>query len=210
MRTLSQILQDDNAVLDLESALPTGDELNTRQNYANQVVWDASAKGQLSEFKREYLTTTSTLATLSLPSNFKEPMDDPHIYLSGGWVRWPLIEVEQKYEYTSNDRYCYVLGNPQDGYNLIFNAIEVSDQMSFLYQRYPSGLLTLADVCELSDPQVVVRGVEHYVLYSRGDERFPIAEQKYEAQLANMMGREMKGTTSGAKDTRMKFKNPLG
>lgn len=209
MRTLSQILQDINAVLDLEATLPTGDELDTRANYANQIVMDASAKGQLSEFKREYLTTASTLATISLPSDFREPQENPRIYTNGGWIEWPLIEVEQKYEYTANDRYCYVMGNPAAGYNLIFNNIEVSDQLSFVYQRYPSGLLTLTDVCELSDPQVVVRGVESYVLYSRGDERFPVADQRAEQQLANMMGREMKGTTGNGRSTKMTFKNPL-
>lgn len=208
-RTLSQILIDANSVLDLEAAVPTGDELSTRTNYADQAVWDASATGQLSEFKREYLTTASTLATISLPSNFREIQENPRIYLSGGWEEWPVIEVEQKYEKSSSERYCYVMGNPSEGYNLVFNNIEPSDQLSIIYQRYPSGLLTLSDKCELSDPQFVVRKIESYVLYSRSDDRFPIAEQKAEQQLANMVGREMKGTTGGARSTKMTFKNPL-
>lgn len=208
-RTLSQILIDANSVLDLEAAVPTGDELSTRTNYADQAVWDASATGQLSEFKREYLTTASTLATISLPSNFREIQENPRIYLSGGWEEWPVIEVEQKYEKSSSERYCYVMGNPSEGYNLVFNNIEPSDQLSIIYQRYPSGLLTLSDKCELSDPQYVVKKIESYVLYSRSDDRFPIAEQKAEQQLANMVGREMKGTTGGARSTKMTFKNPL-
>jgi len=208
-RTLSEILIDINAVLDLEAASPSGTELTTRANYANQAVLDAAATGQLSEFKREFLTTSTTLATIPLPDNFREAMENPRLYLSGGWEEWELVEVEQKYERSSGERYCYVLGNPSEGYNLIFNQIEPTDQLSFIYQRYPSGLLTLADKCELSDPQVVARKAEAYVLYSRSDDRFQVAQQMADRQLANMLGREMKGTTSGARKTKTTFQNPL-
>ncbi len=209
MKTLAQILVDVNAVMDLDASQPNGDELSTRSNYADQIVWDVSATGQLSEFKREYLTTCSTLATLSLPTDFREPMQNPRLYLNGGWEEWDLIEVEQKYDRPSTDRYCYVMGDPAGGYNMIFNAIEPTDQLSVIYQRYPSGLLTLTDKCELSDPQVVVKGVQSYVLYSRSDDRFPTADSRYQQSLANMMGREMKGTTGGARTTKSTFTNPL-
>lgn len=210
MRTLSQILKDANSVLDLESAEPTGDELATRVNYANQAVWDASATGQLSEFKAIYEVNTSTLATFAMPANYRELMVNPQVLdSSGSWNEWEVIEPEARYDYTSADRYAYQLGNPNEGYFLVFNALYSMATLSILYQRYPSGLATLTDVCELSDPQVVVRKVESYVLYSRSDDRFPIAEQRAEKQLANMMGREMKSTTGQSKDTKMKFRHPL-
>lgn len=208
-RTLAQILTDVNSVLDLEAAQPSGDELTTRANYANQAVWDASAVGQLSEFKREFVST-ATMATVSLPSNFRELQEWPRLLDSNGqWVEYEPIEVEDKYDRTGNDRYCYVMGDPSSGYNLVFNALITNATLSVIYQRYPSGLLTLSDVCELSDPQVVARTVEAYVLYSRSDDRFQVAEARAGRQLANMMGREAKGTTGGSKDTKMKFRNPL-
>lgn len=209
MRTLQQILIDVNAVLDLDATMPTSTELTTRANYAHQAVLDASAKAQLSEFKREHLTSASSLATIPLPANFKELQENPRLYLSGGWEEWEAIELEQKYDKSSTDRYCYVLGNPAEGYNLIFNAITPADQLSIVYQRYPSGLATLTDKCELSDPMYVVRKIESYVLYSRSDDRFPVAEQKAEQQLAGMMGREMKGSSGQGRDTKSKFNNPL-
>jgi hypothetical protein len=210
MKTLSNILVEANAVLDLNAALPAGTELTTRQNYADQAVWDASATGQLNEFKMEFLSTTSTLATIPLPSNFRELMDTPRIATSGGWEPWEAIEVEQKYSKSSQDRYCYVLGNPAAGYNLIFNNIVASASLSVIYQRFPSGLQTLTDVCELSDPQFVARKIESYVLYSRSDDRFPTAEQRAQTSLANMVGRGQKGTTGGPRKTGMNFRNPLG
>lgn len=208
-KTLEQILISVNSVLDLEAQLPTGDELLTRANYANQAVFDASAKAQLPEFKREYLTSTSSLATIPLPSNFRELQDTPRIYTNGGWEEWEAIEIEQKYDKSSGDRYCYVMGNPSEGYNLIFNNIIPSDQLSVIYQRYPSGLATLTDVCEIADPQAVVRKVESYVMYARSDDRFPTAEARSESQFANMVGRSMKGTKGGARETKMTFKHPL-
>lgn len=209
MKTLSQILTDANAVLDLNAELPTGTELTTRSNYADQAVWDAAASGQLNEFKMEFLTTASTLATIPLPADFKELMDDPRIALSGGWETWEAVEVEQKYDKGTQDRYCYVLGNPAAGYNLIFNNIEASASVSIIYQRFPSGLLTLSSVCELSDPQYVVRRIESYVLYSRSDDRFPSAKAEANQILSNMVGRGSKGTSGGPRQTGMTFRNPL-
>lgn len=210
MKTLQEILISANAVLDLDASLPTGTEATTRTNYADQSVWDAAATGQLPEFKRELLTTTSTLATIPLPSGFRELMEDPQIYTSGGWETWEAIEVEQKYTKSSQDRYCYVMGNPAEGYNLIFNKIVPSDQLSVIFQRFPTGLPTLTAVCELSDPQYVVRKIESYVLYSRSDDRFPTAEQRAQTVLSNMVGRSQKGTTGGPRKTGMNFSNPLG
>lgn len=208
-RTLEQILQDVNSVLDLENATPTGDELSTRQNYANQAVWDASAVGQLSEFKMEHVFQ-ATMATVSLPSNFRELQEWPRLMDStGNWQEYEPIEIEEKYDKTSTDRYCYVMGNPASGYNLIFNSFITGATGSVICQRFPSGLMTLTDVCELPDPEYVVRRVEAYVLYSRSDDRLQVAEQKAERQLANMMGREMKSSTGEGRSTQMKFSHPL-
>ena len=46
MKTLSDILIEANATLDLDASSPTGTELTTRANYADQAVWDAAATGQ--------------------------------------------------------------------------------------------------------------------------------------------------------------------
>lgn len=208
-RTLREILIDANSVLDLEAAIPTGDELTLRSNYANQAIWDAAATGQFNEFKNEYQVGTSTLATIPLPSNFREFQMDPMLSVSGGWERYPEIDIDEKYEKGTGEKYCYVMGNPQEGYNAIFNGLEAGCTLSIIYQRYPTGLLTLTDKCELSDPGYVVRKIESYVLYSRTDERFPTANAMAEQKLLNMAGREMKGAGGQSRDTKMKFNNPL-
>jgi hypothetical protein len=209
MKTLAQILIDVNSTLDLEAEAPTGDELTTRANYANQAVWDASATGQLSEFKMEYLVGISSNVTVPLPSNFREIQENPQLLNNNEWTSFPVVEAEEKYGLGTTEYYSYILGNPSAGYNLILNNPPANVTVSVIYQRYPSGLLTLTDKCEISDPQYVTRKVESYVLYSRNDERLQIAEQRAETQLANLMGREMKSSSGQSGDTRMKFNNPL-
>lgn len=209
MTTLSQILTDANAVLDLEATEPTGDELTLRQNYANQAVEDAAATMQLSEFKQEYLGNISSAVTVPLPSNFRELQEDPHLLIGSVWEDWPEVDPEEKYDKETSERFSYVLGNSQGGYNLIFNNPTANCTLSIIYQRYPSGMATLTDVCELPDPTFVTRKIESYVLYARGDDKFQIAESRAQTALLNMAGREMKGSGGQGRDTRSRISNPL-
>lgn len=211
MRSLSNILTDANAVLDLEATVPTGDELTLRSNYANQAIWDASATIQLGEFKNEYLGNISTAVTVPLPSNFRELQENPRLLIGSVWSEWGEIEAQEKYEKSTSDRYCYVLGNPAGGYNLIFNNPEANATLSIIYQRYPSGMATLTDKCELSDPTYVTRKIESYVLYARGDDKFQIAESRAQTALMNMGARDSKGSGGQGRDTHAKSSswNPL-
>ena len=207
MATLNDILLDSASTLDLSASLPTGDELDLRINYANQALEDAAATGQLPEFKMEYSLYVTSIVTVPLPTGFREFQEDPKQLTSGGWVAFPEIEAEEKHG--NSDYWCYVMGNPSDGYNAIFNELSTGATLSIIYQRYPSGMVTTSDVCELSDPTFVTRKIESYVLYSRGDDRFQIAESRANTTLLNMIGRKSKSSGGQGKDTLMKFNNPL-
>ena len=210
MATLQRILQDSSAVLDLSSALPTGDELTLRSNYANQALEDAAATGQFPEFKREYQIEVTNNLLVTLPSGFREFHNNPMgLNSSGGWVEYPEIKMEEKYG--NNDEYCYVTGNPREGYLAHFNLLQTGMSLSIIYQSYPAGMQSLTDICELSDPTYVTRKVESYVLYSRGDDRFPTAEGRANTILLNLVGRKMKGAGGqGQTTTKSGFVNPLG
>lgn len=208
-KTLSEILTDANATLDLEAALPTGDELTLRQNYANQALDDATGIAQFSEFDAVH-ETSITGATNSLPNGFRELKTNPRLLDStGNWQEYEEILPQDKYNYLPSDRYCFILGNPNDGYSMYINNFISGATLSVIYQRYPSGMATLTDVCELSDPTYITRKIESYVLYSRGDERLSIAEARAEQRLVNMVGRDMKTPGGGARKTPTGFKNPL-
>ena len=148
MRTLNQILIDCNAYLDLDASIPTGTELTTRTNYANQAVWEASAIAQFSEFQNVYEVNVSGNATISLPTGFREFQTAPRLMDSSlDWVIYEEIKPDDRYGKVSTDKYCYVLGNPATGYNAIFNNLTANCTLSITYQRYPSGFATLTNIC---------------------------------------------------------------
>jgi len=203
MRTLQSLLIDVNSFLDKDAAIPTGTDLSIRANFANQSIWDASAVAQFSEFHQIYHVDPAALASVPLPSNFKELMVGPRQLLSNGQWSEPFNEIRplERFEKSSSDRYCYILGNPAAGYTAVFNGLTANATLSFDYQRFPSGLLTLTDVCELSDPQFVVVSTESYVLESRSDDRFPIKRAESNSKLQNLIGREMKTPGGGINTT---------
>ncbi len=208
MKTLQDILIQANAFLDMETGLPTGTEEGIRVSFADRAVWDAAAIGQFKEFKKVYETsvTRSSLASISLPNDWREFQETPRIQNGGVWHEYEEIKPENKYAKGAGDSYCYVLGTPND-YTLIVNQ-PLEGTLSMVYQRFPSGLATLTDRCELPNPNYVVTKLEAYVLEARGDERFPLMKNEAEKLLLNMAGREMK-TPGGGKNTTPIPRNPL-
>lgn len=208
-RTLQDILYDVNSFVDLQFELPTGDELTTRTNYANQAVWEASAMVQLNEFTRIYEVDPGSSSTVTLPLNFREFKNSPRQNVNGTWVEYPEIDPGEIYNKTSGDRYCYVMGNPASGYVVNFNGLVSGATVSIVHQVYPSGLATLTDKCELSDPQYVVAKVESLVLQARGDDRFPYVDADAKNKLKNMVGRGMKSPGGQYRVAPSGFRNPL-
>ena len=207
MATLQQILLDSSATLDLSASLPTGDELTLRENYANQAVQDAAATNQFPEFKKLFEIEVTNNLLVTLPSGFREFHVPPRALGSGGYTEFPEISVDEKYDKTGN--YCYITGNPQSGYLAYFSGLQTGMSLSVVYQAYPAGMQTLTSICELSDPTYVTRKIESYVLYSRGDDRFQIAESRANNILVNMIGRKSKSAGGLPQTTKVGFNSPL-
>lgn len=192
MATLDDILTRVNAYLQDDASTPVTAELPTRINFANQSIYDAAAMIRFPQFSKEYVTY-ATGATVSLPSNFRELEVNPRVLNSSGvWDEYETIQLGEQYSKSSTDKFCYRIGNPAEGYSLIFNNIATLATISVIYQRYPSGMATLTDVCELEDDQYVVAKTASYVLQVFGDERFPMVEQMANVALKNMISRSYK------------------
>ncbi len=197
MATLQDILINSNSYLDLAAELPTGDDLDVRIDYAKQAVreWaDAYRWKELSTPAHLY----ATLGTVSL-NNFKELEAVPVDYWGN---EYPEIPPSARTDYDSADRYCYIEGNEAKGYIATFNAIASLATLSITYQRHPSNMATLTDICEVPDDQFVVNKVVSLVLQSRSDERFPQVEANAQRLLANMIGRNMVRKPGGYNSTR--------
>lgn len=186
MRTLSQILVNSNSYLDLEAVLPTGADLTVRVNYAQQAVREWADAYQWKELKTP-ATLFATNGTLSL-LNFKELEAIP-VDLLGN--EYPEIDAADRVHKSRTDKYSYVTGNNSAGYILTLNGLASLATLSITYQREPSNMATLSDICEVPDDQFVVQKVISLVLQSRSDERFPQVEANAQRLLGNMIGRNM-------------------
>jgi len=186
MRTLSQILINSNSYLDLEAALPVGADLTVRIDYAQQAVREWADAYQWKELKTP-ATLFVTNGTVSL-LNFKELEAIP-VDLLGN--KYPEIDAADRVNQLPTDKYSYVTGNDAAGYLLTLNGLAASATISITYQRQPSNMATLSDICEVPDDQFVGQKIISLVLQSRSDERFPQIEANAQRLLGNMIGRNM-------------------
>ena len=203
MATLQDILYSVNSFLDLEHELPTGEELSTRVNFADQAVKDAASVYRFKEFETLHFPSTSTAASLALPSNFRELSSIPVEWdSSGNPTAFPEVRLnEVAHNLDEDNDYCYLLGNSMEGHTLVFHGLTANATLSLQYQRFPSGLATLTDIIELPDPEYVKQKVISYVLQSRSDDRFQIAEADAQRRLQNMVGRQMVQPKGGTNRT---------
>jgi len=197
MATLQDILINSNSYLDLAAELPAGDDLDVRIDYAKQAVREWADSYRWKELSTP-ATIFATLGTVSL-ANFKELEAVPVDYWGN---EYPEIRPADRTQKEVSDRYCYIEGNEAKGYIATFNAIASLATLSITYQRQPSNMATLTDVCEVPDDQFVVNKVVSLVLQSRSDERFPQVEANAQRLLANMIGRNMVTNPGGLNTTR--------
>jgi len=193
-RTLQSILIDSNSYLDLVAALPTGDDLGVRVNYAQQAVREWADSYRWKSLSTP-LSVFVTSATVPLPSNLKE-LETILTDQSGN--QYPEILPGDNIYKDSSDKYAYVLGNESQGFELTVNGLPSSRvSLSGFFQRSPSNMATLSDICEVPDDMYVVQKVISLVLQSRSDERFPTVEADAQRRLSNMIGRDMVQTPGG-------------
>ena len=190
--TLQEILISCNAYTDLEASLPTGTELTTRADFAKQAVREWAEASQWPELSKTYVVDPSTLASISLPSNFQEFESAPQ-QLESNWIEYPVIKAKDQYGKGVNDKYCYLLGDKAKGFTAVFNYLTASATLSITYQAQPSLMATLADTCIVPDPEYVKTKIISYVLQSRSDDRFPTVNAEANRLLANMIGRSQVG-----------------
>lgn len=193
MTTLNQILVSCNAYTDLEASLPTGTELTTRVEFAKQAVKEWAEYSQWPELTRTYVVDPSTLASISLPTDFAE-LEVAQQLEGGNWIEFPKVKTKDQYGKGLSDKYCLLYGDKAKGFTAVFNYLTASCTLSITYQAQPSLMATLADTCIVPDSEFVKTKVISYVLQSRSDDRFPTVNAEASRLLANMVGRSQTGS----------------
>jgi len=186
--TLSDILIGVNAYTDLEASEPTGTELTTRVEFGKQAVREWANAYQWPELSKVWVCNPS-LASISLPTDFKEFECAPQLLENNAWVEYPEVKAKDKYGKGDGEKYSFILGNETSGYTLVLNNLTANCTLSINYQALPSLMATLPDTCVVPDPDFVKTRIISYILQSRSDDRFPTVSVEANRLLMNMMGR---------------------
>lgn len=199
--TLQEILINSSAYLDQNIDLPTGDDLDTRINYANQRIKEWERAYRFNELKTNY-TLGATLASIPLPTDFSAIAGDPKELLDSGnnWQVYP--QVDPSYIYNQPDsHFSYILND-----TIVFNGLSSGATVSIDYYRTATALATLTDVCEVPDSNYITQGVIAMVLQARGDDRFPIVEAKAQQLLSGMIVENQSSASSSTKAPKKLYK----
>lgn len=192
--TLQEILVNTSAYLDQSTDLPTGDDYDTRVNYANQRISEWENAYRFENLKSKYVLS-ATLASIPLPSNFSAIGGNPKVLLdsNNNWDEY--TQVDPSYIYDQRDpKFSYILND-----TIIFNGLTSGATVSIDYFRTATALATLTDVCEVPDCNYVVNGIIASVLQARGDDRFPVVESKTQNLLMGMIGDNQSSASSSTR-----------
>lgn len=205
--TLEDILIETAAYLDQTTDLPTGDDYDTRVNFANQAIISWQKAYRWNELKKKYVFSASTMATIPLPSDFDVLSGNPQELLQNNNWR-EHIQVDPKMSYPPDPQafICWQLGNERQGVNLIFNNLASGATISLDYFKTADSLATLTDKVEMADGSYVSDFVISRVLEARGDDRFPIVTSRAQQKLIGMIGDNQSGANSVTRAPKYRYR----
>lgn len=181
--TLTKLQDQIQTVLEGDATTPatTDEDWTTRTNLINLAIadWEGEIDTLWDElWVANYSVGTVVNATTSyaLPSDYKLPGGYVRFVDSGGNVsKLQLLSPEEAQLYTTEERFCYVTGNPQDGYNLNLNFTPVTGDsyvgttIKIDYYKFADSLSATSDVPEMSDPLFIINRVAAQLFAQRGD-----------------------------------------
>lgn len=178
---LDDILQKVHRIVELNVDYPSSgdDEYTLRTGLINDYVdaWDKEegtlwnelwALASFASTSASSYDISSSVSDMRFPGGFVELVD-----ANGGSYKWEVIKPEEvrlrtnsssdwDYQYTGiSTRWCYFLGNPQDGFTLYFNPsfYPGAGTIKFPYYKKATRLTTGTDKVEMSNPEYIVHMV---------------------------------------------------
>jgi len=184
------------ALVDQSTTVPTGDEYSLRLSYINRAIneWEHAFDWEATKKYHWINVTGVSCASLSLPGDFKKLAGFPLYYSGGvsGGEEWEEIKSEEEKLYVSTDKYCYTLGNRNEGHTLVWNpgTLASGASLRICYYSYVTALASPADTILVPDPEFVINRSIAYILESRSDARFQETEAKARENLLQMVDSE--------------------
>lgn len=132
-----------------------------------------------------------SLATISLPSDFRKVAAAPIDWSAGNsnGIPWPETLPEQRMLYASRDKYFFVMGDMNNGYNMLWNPGTLSSGASIEIQYFaiPASLASSGQVTACPDSQYLADRTIAYILEARFDNRYQSVEVKARERLLQMI-----------------------
>jgi len=202
--TLEELQQQLAAKVDGEATAPTVDSDDWKLRTA---ILNESQRDWAERFDWEVLRTTVTSSAVSgrasyaLPSNFRRM----ERYVVIGGAHYKEVEpIEAAYMSASSNKYFYVTGNPDDGFELNINPTPTSGPttMTYAHYIYPSAMSTASDTSRCVNEYYLVQAAYARLLELDEDPRFPQARAEAEAILGMMLENEFMSRAPSLKERR--------
>lgn len=193
--TLNDILTKVSTIVSQETTVTdTSDEYSLWRSYANMAQNEWAETYEWPSLYTEYNSTSTGLATITLPANFRKMAGYPKITADGSTTYdYEEIDPYKREQYSDTDIYCYRLDGSDGVKSLVINpTTPVSGaSIQIRYWRAIASLASPADIAECPNPEYMVQRIIAYIWESREDGRFPQAKAEAEKILAKMVEYEM-------------------
>jgi hypothetical protein len=191
--TVTELMNRIKSHIEENATAPTAgsDEWNLYLSYLNQALRDWEDTYDWSHLYREFNGFNSG-TTIAMPSDFRKMAGYFKAVQDGAVYNYERIRPELRYKYSEDAKYCYLVGDNANGFNLIINGATLSSTTSIYYSYYRNAgtLASASDETMVPNPQYLVEKALTYYWRAEDDNRFQVAEQNSQLILRKMLETE--------------------
>jgi len=161
--TVTELQKRIASIVDERYATPTvgGEEWELRLSLLNQAQDEWASAHEWESMRKYYYPNITVGATITLSADFSEFSDNPRLYggsYSNG-KEWPLIKPTEMNLHTSESEYGYKMGNPAEGYSIIWNpgTLASGSSIQIAYYAFPTSLASPTDITQVDTPDYLVK-----------------------------------------------------
>ena len=190
--TLQEIQDRLSAALDQDSSVTAGaGDWDLRLKYINMAQTEWSQFYDWQVLYKEYPISTGSLASITLPTDFRKLATYPRIYADNTIYQYDEVRPQERFEKESSSKYVYIMGNVKDGYTMVLNPQPTSVvSISIPYYCTPASLASPSDVTVVPDGNYLVHRALAYITMGADDTRFTISAAEADKLMARMLERE--------------------
>lgn len=205
---LSEIQNQIASEIDQDANAPAIDsnDYALRRTFINRSLQDWAETSDWPVLFTEFNSRTSvgsSLATISMPTDFRKPSSFVKITWDGSsTVEYPEIDPKTIEQYLVTDKFIYFLKGSGPTVNMIIHPGSIVSGASIYipYQRSPGSLASPVSTSVIPDDTYLVQKTLYYLYKATEDSRFQEADQKAELILQRMLESEFTVSVANQSD----------